>query len=174
MSLSRAQLERENAILKDRLSVRRGETLSSGIVDLGRHLFKWGGMCFIAWCFYLSVAALAGQNTIADIRADITADISTSAGIRSTNSSVIDGVISPEASQEFVQVLVSNLGQMPWLFLNIIVFVLLVIYAMREQMLRKSTVKRLQDRIVELETNANPNRTSSNLTDRGNTNPRDK
>ncbi len=47
-------------------------------------------------------------------------------------------------------------------------------YARRERRLRKTTVQRLQARIRSLEQQIAPGRSTSNLTDMGNTNPEDK
>jgi len=55
---SRAQLEAELRLIK---SARR----SDSAVVLGREAFKWGGLCFIAWCASSMVQALAGRNTAA-------------------------------------------------------------------------------------------------------------
>ena len=47
-------------------------------------------------------------------------------------------------------------------------------YGARQKKLRKNTVERLQGRIQELETEIDPNRSTSNLTHRGDTRPEDK
>ena len=47
------------------------------------------------------------------------------------------------------------------------------IFAQRERKLRQNTVARLEGRIHELETDVDPNRTSSHLTTKGKTNPGD-
>lgn len=48
-----------------------------------------------------------------------------------------------------------------------------VVYGWKERSLRKSTIERLQNRIKKLETSVDPNRTSSGLTPKGDTNPND-
>lgn len=48
-----------------------------------------------------------------------------------------------------------------------------VVYGMRQKKLRKDTVERLQDRVRRLEKAHDPNRTSSGLTPRGDTHPKD-
>lgn len=48
-----------------------------------------------------------------------------------------------------------------------------LIYGLRQKKLRKDTVERLQGRIKELELRHDPNRTSSDLTPRGETRPED-
>ena len=49
-----------------------------------------------------------------------------------------------------------------------------LLYGAGERAIRKRTIKRLQGRITQLETSKDPRRTSSNLTERGETNPRDR
>ena len=49
-----------------------------------------------------------------------------------------------------------------------------LIYGERQRKLRKNTVERLQGRIRELETKIDPNRSTSDLTHRGDTRPEDK
>ena len=51
---------------------------------------------------------------------------------------------------------------------------LAIAYGFFQRNLRKNTVERLQKRIQELETGIDPNRTSSNLTPRGDTRPEDR
>lgn len=48
------------------------------------------------------------------------------------------------------------------------------IYGMRQRKLRKDTIERLQSRIVDLEKRLDPGRTTSTLTNRGETRPEDK
>jgi hypothetical protein len=48
-----------------------------------------------------------------------------------------------------------------------------VAYGIRQRKLRGDTVERLQDRVRSLERQFDPNRTSSGLTERGDTNPQD-
>lgn len=49
-----------------------------------------------------------------------------------------------------------------------------IIYGERQRKLRKNTVERLQGRIRDLETEIDPDRSTSNLTHRGDTRPEDK
>jgi len=49
-----------------------------------------------------------------------------------------------------------------------------IIYGVNQRKLRKDTIERLQKRIQELESNIDSNRTTSNLTPRGDTRPEDK
>lgn len=48
-----------------------------------------------------------------------------------------------------------------------------VFYGLRQRTLRKSTIERLQNRIRKLEESKDPSRTSSGLTQRGDTHPND-
>lgn len=49
-----------------------------------------------------------------------------------------------------------------------------IVYGKRQSILRKNTIERLQSRIQELEKRIDENRSSSGLTSRGDTNPRDR
>ena len=55
-----ADLRVENQLL------RKSKT-TEGIVSVVNNLIKWGGLSFLGYCFYLSIAALAGKSTMADI-----------------------------------------------------------------------------------------------------------
>lgn len=48
-----------------------------------------------------------------------------------------------------------------------------VVYGLKQRKLRKDTIERMQLRVHQLETKIDPNRSSSNLTSRGDTRPED-
>lgn len=64
---TREQLETENRVL-------RRFRASEGIASVLNNLIRWGAFCFIAWCGYQSVAALAGETTAANIGVAVMGD----------------------------------------------------------------------------------------------------
>lgn len=99
--------------------------------------FRYGAYSFMAWCAYLSINALAGHHTAADIVVKFLGNISVSNGL----AYALGG---------------SGLG-----------------YGALQHWLKKTTVKSLEGRIHQLEGTIDPNRTSSQLTTQGETNPED-
>ena len=108
-----------------------------GVVQVLLSLIRWVAIVLIARYGYLSIASLAGQNTLADIGINLLSNIKVSVAL--AGAAGVGGLI----------------------------------YGERQRKLRKNTVERLQGRIRELETEIDPNRSSSNLTHRGDTRPED-
>jgi hypothetical protein len=63
-----AELRAENRVL-------RHYRASDGVVSVFNNLIRWGGLLGIAYYCYLSVLALAGQHTAADIGIKLLADV---------------------------------------------------------------------------------------------------
>lgn len=112
--------------------------LVEGVGQVLSSLIRWGAIVLIARYAYLSIASLAGQNTLADIGINFLSNIKVSGALAGATG--VGGLI----------------------------------YGERQRKLRKNTIERLQGRIRELETEIDPNRSTSNLTHRGDTRPDDK
>jgi len=111
-------------------------------------LIRWSGVVFLAyWCFR-SIEKLAGKNTDADI-----------------NISVLSSFFSFGFGDK-VAVVIGVTG----FFLCICG----IIYGMYQRRLRLRTVERLQGRIKKLEHGKDPDRSSSKLTSKGETRPKDR
>jgi hypothetical protein len=108
--------------------------LVASIIENG---IRWPAACVIAFFGYLSIRALAGQHTVADI------------GIR---------VLGNLQVSEAVAWIFGGSG---------------IVYGWRQRKLRRDKVERLQGRVRALETERDPNRSSSGLTPRGETHPED-
>ncbi len=91
----------------------------------------------MTWCGYLSISALAGHHTFADIGIRLLGNVSVNNGIA---------------------YLFGGGG---------------IAYGVAQHRLKGSTVKALQGRIHHLETSIDPQRSSSQLTTQGETNPED-
>lgn len=98
-----------------------------------------------AWIIYLIFNKIAGKNTQADINLRAIFDECSSDGYAF-------GII----------------------FFALFIAYLAIAYGRRESKLRKDTVEKLQNRIKELEVQLDPGRSSSMLTERGDTNEGDK
>ena len=64
---SAAELRAENRLLRQ---VRTAQTIASIVGDF----FRYGTIAFVAWCFYASIKALAGQQTNANVFLSFFAD----------------------------------------------------------------------------------------------------
>lgn len=100
-------------------------------------MISWGGRGTLAYLAYLSVEALAGKETFAQILVDV------------------------------------GLGEKFAMSTLVVTATASLLYARYERHLRKTTVERLHKRIRALEERLDPTRESSELTPRGDTNPRD-
>lgn len=110
-------------------------------ITKGLSCLTYIGIAFaICYFAYKSIVDLSGKTTYADIKVNFLS--------RFDNSNIIPYII---------------IGA---LFLAVII---LLIWAFVERNLRKKSIQRLTKRTRKLETQINPNRTSSNLTDRGET-----
>jgi hypothetical protein len=125
-----ADYKAENRIL-------RRTHISVSIASVINTLIRWAGIVGIVYCIYLSINALAGRQTIANIAVNFLGSLTVS---------------------KSVAYILGGGG---------------VIYGVAERKLRQRTIKRLQGRIQQLETARDPKRTSSRLTERGETNPSD-
>ncbi|HSS48164.1 MAG TPA: hypothetical protein VLX28_04390 [Thermoanaerobaculia bacterium] len=67
-SKTKAELEAEIRFLRKQS---RHEALTTMVTQL----FKWGGLSFIAWATYLSIAVLAGRSTKASILVSVLGDL---------------------------------------------------------------------------------------------------
>ena len=128
---TRAELEAENKFLKRHRN-------SRSVASIINNLIRWGGVVGVSYFIFLSIEALAGETTAADIGINLLADVRLS---------------------EVFAVLFGGGG---------------VIYGIRQRSLRRSAVERLQGRVKKLEKQEDPGRTSSGLTPRGDTHPKDK
>lgn len=111
--------------------------LALAITNTINTFFRYGALCFMTWCGYLSISALAGHHTFADIGIRLLGNVSVNNGIA---------------------YLFGGGG---------------IAYGVAQHRLKGSTVKALQGRIHHLETSIDPQRSSSQLTTQGETNPED-
>jgi hypothetical protein len=109
-----------------------------GIVSTVQYAIMWGSLVGIAAFTYLSIRAIAGQYTFADIGIKLIGDFKLSEAF-----SYLFGA--------------GGLG-----------------YGVMERRLRRKTTERFANRNATLERMIDSNRTSSNLTGRGTTNPEDR
>lgn len=65
---TKAQLEAEVQRL-------RSGSRSNAVVQVISQTIKWGGLCFLAWCFKESIEALAGKDTLSDIKIALLSDL---------------------------------------------------------------------------------------------------
>lgn len=130
-SKTKAQLQTELRSLK-------ATRLSEGWVAVIQSAIRWGALILIARYCYLSVYALAGRVTLADIGISVFGKVEISIAIA-------------------------------W-----IIGIGGISYGLNQRRLRRNTVERLQRRIQELEKRHDKKRTSSRLTDRGETRPEDR
>lgn len=162
---SRHQLEAENDQLKFMLNTQSVGVFWESMAKIVVTLIKWGSAVAIAWFIYLSITTLAGQTTIADFSASANVSLPSEKLLGSLQ----DGVEKAAAT-----VLKEWLADSPFTAIAWAVALVMCWYARRERKLRKDTVERLQNRITELEKGKDPNRTSSGITPRGDTQPGDK
>jgi hypothetical protein len=125
-----AELRAENRLL------RRGH-IAQSIASIIGDVSRYGAICFVAWCVYASIDALAGQQTNADVFISFLADVKVS---------------------EALAYIFGASG---------------LVLAYRERRLRQRTVEHVQGRNQTREKAIDPGRTSSQLTPKGETNPRD-
>lgn len=112
--------------------------LSSQITSVVLMLIKAGSFVAIFYLGYLSISALAGHSTFADIAVKFVGDLKFSKGLA-------------------------------WIFGTTG-----VVYGIGQRKVRRDTVERLHGRIRKFEQEKDPSRGSSELTPRGETNPKDK
>ncbi len=127
---SRAALEAENKLL-------RKYKVSESIANVMNTVIKWSALVWIVKYGYLSILALAGQITKADLGVNLLAN---------------------EAFAKVVAVIFAFGG---------------IGYGLNERRLRKNTVEGLSSRVQELEGMVDESRSSSQLTPRGDTHPKD-
>ena len=127
---TREELIAENSLLKRQRNVHP-------IASVLNNLVRWGGLVLISYFIYLSVDALSGQKTVADIGVRFFGEISISTAV-----AWIFGI--------------GGAG-----------------YGLRQRSLRRETTEKLQGRIKHLEKHYDPGRSSSGLTERGETHPKD-
>lgn len=136
--MSSRKKKKSKAELEAEIKYLRKEKSSHAWATILNDLFRWVGLCVIAYFGYLSIDKLAGESTTADIGLSLWANI--------------------ELSDVFGCVFgVGGAG-----------------YGLRQRSLRKSTVERLHSRIRHLEVKQDSGRTSSGLTPRGDTHPKDR
>ncbi len=128
---SKGQLEAE-------LKVLRKARFSEGTVSVILSFIRWGAIVLIVRYAYLSIEALSGKTTLADIVVQFLSGVKVSVAIAWT----------------------FGIGGLA--------------YGWKQRKLRRDTVERLQKRIQALESKVDLNRTSSQLTPRGDTRPEDK
>lgn len=138
MSKSKEKLELE-------LQYKRQNQIIGAVSFVFRDLLKWGFLASIFYFSYLSIQALAGKST----QANIDIDIFQGFGLYIFQSSTLHEKI------EYV------------------VIVSLLAWGLLERKLRQDAIKRLHGRSRELESSIDSHRTSSRLTQRGTTNPGD-
>lgn len=127
---SNAELLAENRLL------RRGNNTNS-VTNVLLNLIRWGALVLSFRYMYLTVEALAGRVTLAQVGISFLGNLT--------------------LSQSLAYIFGSG-G---------------VIYGYGEHKLRQRTIRRLGPKRKELEVSIDPKRTSSKLTDKGETNPED-
>jgi len=143
------KLTNKNAELRTKLKLGNNVVFGQSITKVLVSVCKYGTIGYIALCAQRSIAALSGETTDANI------------------------FISAFADFNIINALTTS--RTPWLCIAAFaVGVFGIIYGKIQSNLRKRTVRQLHRRIAEDEANADPNRTSSNLTATGDTNPEDK
>lgn len=125
-----AELTAENKLL-------RRSAVSSSVTKVLTTAIRYGAVVMVVRYGYLAVAALAGQETKANILLEFLGNLTVS---------------------QWAAYILTGAS---------------LTYAARERRLRKSTVERLQKRVQQAEKASDPRRTSSRLTPRGDTHPRD-
>lgn len=142
-----------------------------GVVKVG---FKWVGIGFLALMAYLSIDTLAGETTDANILVNFSAtataegvvDIGENLTNLPENMVVIDRdslILGRFTKEDF----------WTYLFLLFVIAVAITMYT-REVRLRKQTIRSLGERNEILERLIDSDRSSSNLTQEGETNPQDR
>ena len=139
MSKSKEKLELE-------LKYKRQKDVVGAVSFIFRDLVKWVSLASIFYFSYLSIYALAGKST----QADIAIDIFQGFGLYIFKNSTLHEKV------------------------EYIVITGLLIWGLLERKLRRDAIERLHRRSRELEARIDPNRTSSRLTHRGTTNPGDR
>lgn len=143
-----ASKSRSKAELKSEIKyLRTGKTfeLAASIIN---GIFKWGGSCLIMYFIYLSIDALAGKFTMADIK-------------------VVTGLVTERPNSKSTNW---------WPFFGIagcIVGILGLIYGWGQRKLRQSYIEHRPDRYEKLEKIIDQKRSSSLLTSKGDTRPED-
>lgn len=106
----------------------------------------WIGIVAISYIWADAIKFLAGQETIADISVKIVENLT----------------VKITQTQYVVE------------YVEYAVIVLAVLYGLRQRKLRRDVIEKMEGRVRELEQRVDPNRSSSNLTSRGDTNPTDR
>lgn len=138
MAKTAAQLRADNAALKAENRVIRRNHIATSIASIVNRAIPWAVILGIARYFYLSIGALAGKETSANILLKFLANI---------------------AISQYLAYALAGGG---------------ILYGWRQRSLRQKTVVHLQSRNQKLEAARDPQRSSSLLTERGETHPRDR
>lgn len=128
----------------ERLRISR---LADIIVPIINNTIKWGALIALFYFSHLSIADIAGKDTNTDIKINVLQNLFN---------------LNFFSQSHIVVALVA-----------IIIILCGIIYGQRQRNLRMTTIERLQARINTLEKNADPNRSSSMLTTKGDTRPED-
>lgn len=128
-----------------------------------KSFIKWGAIAVIAYFVYLSIAALAGLETFASILVDVSAKGTAVTNVVSEQSIELGTTAAGKFRSD-------ELATYGILFITNLLF--FVLYK-RERSLRLNKTESLSHHIESLEKLLDPNRTSSELTRRGTTNPED-
>jgi hypothetical protein len=139
-SLTILKLEGELVRLQEKYLALQKDRLIDNICSLGRDLFKWSAFCFLAFMSYLSVKKLAGLETVALIK-----------GIVDIN------IDEPSLIAQVVNALPTGVA------------LACICYGIKQRKLRGDAIKQMDAHKKMLEESYDPNRSSSKLTDRGDT-----
>lgn len=142
--MGKQKKSREDLAAENRY-LRKGKTAES-IASVLNNGIRWIGITATTYFVFKSIKVLAGKETYADI--NVSAILAT-----------------PKA-----------LNLLPWILpaLGFVVGICGIVYGVNQKKLRQDTVERLQGRIKDLEKTLDPKRTSSGLTQRGQTRLEDK
>lgn len=134
--------------------------------------FKWFCITTCVFFAYLSISNLAGKSTDANILINFSASATASANITDEVRGIPESMVLIDRSQ-LIWGRFTKQDFQTYLFLVFVTIVILILF-FREKKLRKSTTKSFSERIEWLEKELDPNRSSSNLTEEGETNPEDR
>ena len=149
--------KKSNAELRAELRMHRQHGIGNNITKIIRDIIKWGAIVAIVYYGYLSIDTLSGRTTKANI--DINAQ-----GVLSLN----EGSGAQGATKD---------AELPVCRIVILIALIFgiggVVYGRRQAKLRKDVIERHHYLVQKAEKRIDPGRSTSQLTQRGDTRPED-
>lgn len=142
---TRAELEVENQRLRD-------YGFGTNLTKVVRDLIKYGAVVWIVYFVYASIDSLSGKTTLANIDLKAKGELSSPTEVESEDAWRYCWPVLPLAG-------LFGIGG--------------ILYGRRQAKLRHDVIEREHQRTLELEAKLDPERTSSELTSRGDTRPED-